>query len=179
MVLLVERVRTLTFAINPDQQHGFSVGGQHCVLQRGFTLVELLVVLAIGAMLTAIVPVAYGRMHEGAQYRDAVRAIVNDLRLAHQRAVSSGLPVTFRFDFASRSYGIEGQNQKILPSVLEIKATVGQADDSLPNQKADFVFLPEGGSSGGTIILMRKSGAGVRIRVDWLLGQITQEPLSS
>jgi len=35
--------------------------------------------------------------------------------------------------------------------------------------------MPEGGSTGGTIELVRPSGAGVNIRVDWLLGQISQE----
>ena len=39
-------------------------------------------------------------------------------------------------------------------------------------------FLPDGGATGGSIDIVRPSGAGVRLRVDWLSGQVLQEPLS-
>jgi len=36
-------------------------------------------------------------------------------------------------------------------------------------------FYPDGSATGGSIQLLRPGGAGVRLRVDWLLGTIRQE----
>jgi len=144
--------------------------------QQGFTLIELLVVLAIGAMLVGLVPVAFGKLQEGSQYRDTVRSMVTDLRQARQWAVSHGQPAVFQLDLTTRQYGIAGQPRKLLPATLEVKATTGSMDEPSAAQASSIVFLPEGGSTGGSIELVRASGGGVRLRVDWLFGHITQEP---
>ena len=145
---------------------------------RGFTLIELLVVMAIGALLVALVPPAFDRLRDVSQYRDTVRAIVVDLRQARQQAIAFGQVVNFRVDLAGRKYGIEGRPPKTLPESLGVKTTVGKIESTDASQLATIAFMPEGGSSGGTIELVRQSGAGVRIRVDWLFGQISQEPRS-
>lgn len=145
-------------------------------LQRGFTLLELLVVFAIGAMLVALVPPAFDRLRDVSQYRDTVRAVVVELKQARQQALSYGQSVVFQIDLSTRQFGIQSQASKNVPPSLQIKTTVGR-DESIDNtQQASITFTPDGGSTGGTIELVRASGSGVRIRVDWLLGQITQEP---
>ncbi len=144
--------------------------------QKGFTLIELLVVLAIGALLVGLVPSAFDKLRESSQYRDTVRAIVTDLRQARQQAQVYGQVVSFHVNLSDRQFGIEGQPLKPLPTSLEIKTTVGQTDLSSIAPQATISFMPDGGSSGGTIELVRSSGGGARIRVDWLFGQVTQVP---
>lgn len=144
--------------------------------QRGFTLIELLVVLAIGAMLIGLVPMAFNKLQEGSQYRDTVRNMVNGLRQARQQAIATGRTVVYQIDLNQRQFGPQGQTQVHLPNRLEVKTIVGQLDAVPANGVALIAFLPEGGSTGGSIELARPAGGGVRIRVDWLLGQITQEP---
>jgi general secretion pathway protein H len=166
-----------TFAISPNPRLScdrlpVAEGGR----QQGFTLIELMVVLAIGAMIVGLVPVAFSKLNEGSQYRDAVRNVVTDLRQARQNAVALGQTVVFQVDVNQRQFGIEGKPQKLLPKSLEIKTIVGQLGSMPANGLARIAFLPEGGSTGGSIELVRSSGAGIRIRVDWLLGQVTQEP---
>ena len=46
-----------------------------------------------------------------------------------------------------------------------------------PGQAAAIQFLPSGGATGGGIDVLRASGAGTRLRVDWLSGRVEQEAL--
>ncbi|HET7867879.1 MAG TPA: prepilin-type N-terminal cleavage/methylation domain-containing protein, partial [Burkholderiaceae bacterium] len=62
---------------------------------RGFTLVELLVVFAIAALLIALVPIAFDRLRESAQYRQTLRSILTDMRTARTRAMAEGSEVRF------------------------------------------------------------------------------------
>ena len=146
---------------------------------KGFTLIELLVVLAIGATLVALVPPAFDRLREVSQYRDTVRALVTDLRQARQQAQAYGQTVVFRVNLAERQFGIEGRPFKTFPASIEVKTTVGQGVGQGAGQEANpspaIAFMPEGGSTGGTVELVRPSGTGVNIKVDWLFGHISQE----
>ena len=142
-------------------------------VQRGFTLIELLVVLAMIALLAALVPLAFERVREAAQYRDAVRSVLSDMRQARYRALSEGREVRFRVDLAHRSYGVEGRPPKALPEPLRLRTTV--ADIELTADKTAAIrFLPSGGATGGTIEILRPGGAGVRLTVDWLSGGVNQ-----
>lgn len=144
--------------------------------QRGFTLVELLVVFAIVALLTAVVPLAFERMRESSQYRDTVRGMLSDIRQARFRALTEGREVRFRVDLAQRNYGIDGRPVRQVPLPLQLRATV--ADIQLTSgQGAGILFLPSGGATGGTIEIVRPGGAGVRLTVDWLSGGVAQSPI--
>lgn len=145
---------------------------------RAFTLVELLVVLAIGAGLAALVPPAYDRFREAAQYRDTVRAMVMDLRAARLQAQAEGREIRFFVHLAERTYGVQGRTPRPLPAALQVRATVASIELA-PDQQAAIRFLPGGGATGGAIDLVRPSGAGARLAVDWFSGQVTQSPLES
>ncbi len=156
--------------------HGSLNGGRRRSL--GFTLVELLVVFAILAMLVALVPLAFGRLREAAQYRDSVRSMVTDMRSARTRAISLGTDVRFIVNTAARSYGVEGGATHRLPEPLVMRATVANQEIAA-GRFASIRFLPGGGATGGSIDIVRPSGSGVRLRVDWLFGRVEQEGIGS
>lgn len=143
---------------------------------RGFTLIELLVVFSIIGLLVGIAPMAFDRLYESAQYRDALRGMLAEMRGARYRALSERAEVRFQVDLARRTFGTEGRPPHSVPDSLQLRATV--ADNELsPQNVAAIRFLPDGGATGGSIDVVRASGAGVRLKVDWLSGQVTQENL--
>ena len=144
---------------------------------RGFTLVELLVVFAILALLVGLAPVAYGRLRDVAQYRDTVRGLTTDMRSARYHAMAEGRDINFVIDLQARTYGIDDLARRALPDSLQIRATVA-GNEMAPQSYAAIRFLSNGGATGGSIEIRRESGAGIRLRVDWLSGRVTQEALA-
>ena len=144
----------------------------------GFTLVELLVVLALMALLVAVVPASLGRLRESVQYRDAIRTVITDMRHARQRAVSEGTERRFTVDLARRRFGAEGRPDHELPQPLQMQVVVAGIEWNA-GQTGSIRFLPQGGATGGTVAIVRPSGAGVRITVDWLTGAVIQTAITA
>ena len=142
----------------------------------GFTLVELLVALALVGMMVALVPAAIGRLRESVDYRDTVRTVTSELRTARQRAWTEGVEVRFVVDLAQGRFGLDGRVLHELPKPLQMQATVAGIEWAGP-QRAAIRFLPQGGATGGSIDVLRPGGSGVRITVDWLSASVSQTAL--
>ena len=63
-----------------------------------------------------------------------------------------------------------------MPESLKVRAVVAQQEMSADGQELGIRFLPHGGATGGSVDLIRPSGSGVRLRVDWFSGRVEQEP---
>lgn len=143
----------------------------------GFTLVELLVVFAIVALLMGLMPIAFERLRDGAEYRDTVRAMVSALRSARYRAMVEGRTLSFVVDLDQPAFGLSDDRAwRPVPKSLRVRAVVAgtEVDGS---GSAAIRFLPGGGATGGSIDVIRASGAGTRLRVDWLSGRVVHEGL--
>ncbi len=134
-------------------------------------------VLAIASLLIALVPIAFDRLQEGSQYRNALRTMQSEMRQARQQAVTQGRAVRFQVDLAARTYGLVGKVEHPIPEKLQVRATVASVE-LRPDQTAAIQFLPSGGATGGSVDLLRPSGAGTRLKVDWLSGRVMQEPIT-
>lgn len=144
--------------------------------QKGFTLVELIVVLAIMALVAGAATFAYPRFHEAMQYRSAVRGVVGGLHKARADAMRDGDQAVFFVDLGSRSYGVGDRILGTFPDPLDVRFVVARRE--VPGgQRGSIRFYADGASTGGSVDIGRNDGAGVRVRVDWLLGRITQEAL--
>jgi general secretion pathway protein H len=143
--------------------------------ERGFTLIELMVVFAIMALVMAVAPVAYDRMSSATQYRETVRGIMSGMRAARQAAMLSGRDALFAVDLDRRVYGVEGSAPHAIPEAILVQATVAASE--VRDGRFVIRFLPSGGASGGSIDVSRSSGGGVRLRVDWFSGRVEQEAL--
>lgn len=144
---------------------------------RGFTLVELLVVFAIVALLMGLMPFAFERLRDGAQYRDTVRAMASELRSARYRAQVEGRALSFVVDLDRAAFGLSDDSSwQPVPKSLQVRAVVAGTEVN-GSGRAAIRFLPGGGATGGSIEIVRTSGAGTRLRVDWLSGRVTHEGL--
>ena len=144
--------------------------------ERGFTLVELLVVFAILALLVGLIPVAFDRFRDSAQYRDTVRTMLSQMRGARYKAMAEGRDVRFSINLGQRTYGVDNRGYRALPDTVQVRAIV--AGRELTGQgEAAIRFLSSGGATGGSIEIRRVSGGGTRLRVDWISGRVSQEAL--
>ncbi|WP_354447956.1 pilus assembly FimT family protein [Ottowia thiooxydans] len=158
----------------PGDAHATHAG--RSLRTSGFTLIEIMVVMALMALLVGLVPIAFGRLSESAQYRETVRAILTDMRTARYLAQSGGSDVRFAVNLNQRSFGVEGRKRHTVPEPLQIRAVMAQQESGADGDMA-IRFLSSGGASGGSVDLLRPSGGGVRLRVDWFSGRVEQEPV--
>ena len=140
--------------------------------QSAFTLVELLVAIAIVGLLMAVTVPGSIRMYESMQYRQAVRGVLTTLGNARHQAVDKGRPQDVVFDPQQRQISFAGETQQ-LPDGFEISVTTAR-EVNRQNQGV-IRFYPQGGSTGGDVDLVAPTGRGVRISVDWLMGGVTQD----
>lgn len=150
---------------------------------NGFTLLELVVVLVIAGLLFGLGGPAVGSLYDTMQYREAVREVVSAVKNGRRDAFASGEPMDLLIDTDRNRFALTDQSHLpsdnafiALPEALDI-TVVYAAEVSPKPGLAAIRFYPSGGSSGGEITVARPSGGGALLTVDWLLGDVTQEPL--
>ncbi|MCK9516526.1 MAG: prepilin-type N-terminal cleavage/methylation domain-containing protein [Ottowia sp.] len=139
----------------------------------GFTLLELLVVLALAALAITVAGIGGQAFVERARYQQTVRDISSQLRQARLRSVDSDEPVLVRWLPRQRQLQAGDATLRI-PDALDVRwqaldATQGNADAA----PVIFLFDPDGGARGGRFAVLR-AGRGVSFQVNWLLGRVQQ-----
>lgn len=136
----------------------------------GFTLLELIVTLAILAVVVALVMPSIGRGTEAVRMRAEVAGFAAMLRHARERAIVSQKPQAVVVDptnqrISVRAGGPDGdvRETRPIPERLVVEAT--------PPPALTVQFDARGGSSGGDFRL-RSGAIAYRITVDALTGRV-------
>jgi general secretion pathway protein H len=138
---------------------------------RGFTLVELLVVLAIGGLLLAVTPPLITAAMPGVELKAAARRTAGALRLAREVAIAQGRDAAWVVDVDNNQYQIDGDHRRgSIPSGLELELIAAEGEMQSDSVGA-IRFFPDGSSTGGRVILKR-GDAGYQVGVNWLTGRI-------
>jgi general secretion pathway protein H len=139
--------------------------------ERGFTLLELLVVLAIIGLLLSAVPAILTAARPGIDARSEAIAIADELRAARSQAVASGRETRLTFDIGGARYGIDpGGRSRDLPQgmVVHFRGSRGEVGAS----SAAVRFFRDGTSTGGELLLTYQ-GHEHRILAHWLTGRVS------
>ncbi len=142
---------------------------------RGFTLLEILLVMVLAALMTGLAAGLLGVGRSGRQLREATHTIATELRYARSRALSTGQPQRFEMDLDSRTWTAAGNHHGTLPSSLKITFD-GVRQEQTTARNAAIRFFPDGSATGGRISV-RTRGVGARVDVRWLTGEVTQARL--
>ena len=134
---------------------------------KGVTVIELLIVLAIIAGLTAIAVPMYSHWRDNLEFRQAARDVVSMLREAKSRAISMNREHRVEFEPANRRYIMKQGNRENNSSKWDAVSqqwTVLPARVFMSANVTALHFDPNGTSSLGTVCIL-DSSLTVRYRV--------------
>jgi general secretion pathway protein H len=142
------------------------------IRSRGFTLLEVILVLVIGAAIYAIVLGGPLGKASAADLRAAARTLASGLRQAQTTAMATRRDATLTVDVEAREFVTSNDPQvRKLPEGLDMKVFTAQSEVS-SERRAAIRFYPDGSSTGGRITV----ASGERkylVDVDWLTGRVS------
>lgn len=150
---------------------------QTTICQRGFTLIEMVVVIVlIGLAYTLLPKLAFGGV-SGPELKSNVRAVATGLRMARDAAINTKREAMLTIDLDARIFTVQNDSRvHKLNEKIDVKLYTAQAD--LVSEKVGSIrFFPDGSSNGGRVTI----GAGGRdfaVDVDWLTGRVTISELA-
>ncbi|MEJ0047711.1 MAG: GspH/FimT family pseudopilin [Rhodospirillales bacterium] len=136
---------------------------------HGFTLIEILVVLAIMGAVIGIVVTRGPVTSRGLQTRAAAGLLAQTLREARAQAIERSQIVNVAIDPVRRSFAADLGPAHAMQRAMEVE--VLPPAQKGPGDVRIISFAPDGSASGGAILLGSGSRR-VRIDVEWLTGRV-------
>jgi general secretion pathway protein H len=136
----------------------------------GYTLVELLIVVAILAMLVVALPIMYAQWRPGIEAKAAVQALAETFRGARVAAITAQEDAAVVIDLSARTYAAVPQTR---PTRFADAVALSIDDERCLKDArvAEIRFYADGGSSGCKLTISA-GGRAYRITVHWLTGRI-------
>lgn len=148
---------------------------------RGFTLLEMLVVLVLAAITVSVVGAGGQAYMERSRYNQAVRDVSSQLNKARALSVQEGRSVTVTYQPEIRRLVVDGRQSLDVPGSVVVEWEAIERNSRTGKSEAAvgepiFVFNSDGGARGGRLAVLR-GGQGVSFRVNWLFGTVEQSPV--
>jgi general secretion pathway protein H len=139
--------------------------------QRGFTLIELMVVLAILGLAYALVPPLFSGALATAELKGATRQLAAGLRQVRNYAVVKRTEAVLTLDVENREFTMSGDSRTYrLPRQVQLKLQTAQRE-AINDKIASIRFYADGSSDGGRVTL--DSGErSFEVDVNWLTGRV-------
>ena len=138
--------------------------------EGGFTLLEVIVVLALGVMIYALI-LSVPFRGNAADLKAAARSVASGLRHAQTTAITTRRDATLTIDVEAREFVTSGDPQvRRLPDSIDLKLFTAQSETT-SERRGSIRFYPDGSSTGGRVTV----SSGERkylVDVDWLTGRV-------
>jgi len=142
--------------------------------QSGFTLLELMVVIAILALAAAIVVPSLHRARLGVMVRTTAYELAANLRNARAAAQAGNVERAMTLDLARRQYWAEGAvGPRTFPPGVQLELAVPDSERT-GAYSGRVRFFPDGSASGAKVVLNDGRSAAA-VLVDWLNGDVRIE----
>ncbi len=141
----------------------------------GFSLLEMILVMALIAAASLLAVAAFGGGMQGMKLRAGAKDVAAQMRFARAVAISTGQPQDVIIDPAARQWqGARGRRGN-LPDVGEVVFTGARASQFDPGRQNDdkgmVRFFADGAATGGRVRLLA-NGGGWDVDVGWLTGEV-------
>ena len=146
---------------------------------RGFSLMELVVVLAILAITAAVVAPGIGRSADGVRARAEVGAVAAFLRSAREHAVTRGQAMEVRVDDETHTLVMRQAGRTGDPAVQATRAVSSNLRIAVEPSAPSVTFLPHGMSTGARFAVSTPGARAYVITVDALTGRVSTTRVGS
>ena len=143
----------------------------HGPAAAGFTLLEMIVVLAIIGLTTLLIGFGRTPLSPSTEARAAAQAISGALRSARSEALMTDRSVWFVLDTAALRYTWGQGPAEQLSRDLRL-GMLASHDQQIADSVGRIRFDPDGGSSGGRILIAGGNLLWV-VGVDWISGRVS------
>jgi general secretion pathway protein H len=147
--------------------------------RAGYTLIELVLVMAVLAVASMVAAPAVGRAVDGIRVRTEVAGIASFLRSVREQAVTRRQAHEVALDPEQRTLLVRrvgrdaisgGETRRQLSSLLHLKSSTGLQP---------ITFMPQGNSSGGSFRIEAAGPQAYIITVEPLTGRVTTKRVDS
>lgn len=136
---------------------------------RGFTLVEVVVVLVIISLMLALVGTSISRNISGAEMRTAARKVAASLRYTRTQAILRKSEQVFVVDTKNRTFKAPDRELETLPEGMNVELNTARSEVT-SEHVGGIRFYPDGGSTGGNVRL-EANGRVYQVNIAWLTGE--------
>ncbi|MBE9549999.1 MAG: prepilin-type N-terminal cleavage/methylation domain-containing protein [Proteobacteria bacterium] len=137
--------------------------------QRGFTLIEILVVMVLIGLMVSMVGLSMSKSVSRAEIRNASRDVLSALRYTRTQAIVTHREQVLMVDLEQRTISAPGQKVIKLPEGIELGMTTARREQQ-SETLAGIRFFPDGGSTGGKVFLTVGEREYI-IHIQWLTGE--------
>lgn len=140
--------------------------------ERGFTLLELVLVLLLLALAYGLAGPMLSEKPAGMELRSATRQLAAGLRKARNEAITHRREAVLTLDMETRTFSISGDPKVYaLPQPLSYSLYTATSETS-HGRVGGIRFFSDGSSTGGRISIGAANGTRLAVEVDWLTGRV-------